>query len=515
MSSERPEDERIDEETVAPEPVASEPEAPEPEAPEPAAETPAEPAPRSGAIRRPTRAQVGVGARVLLGAATAVGAVVAVTAAAAVPWPDVQTPPIALEVQPAPGETVLACDGPLLALGRDPQNAQQLTVAEQSDITSGNDRGDELSSDALAQPAVEGEAAASRLRQLPDGTEAVSAAASSSVSVSDDDIAGFAASACRPPQMESWIVGGDTETGSTGILLVANPGDVDATVQITVYGVNGATTPPGAEAVPIPPRTQVALPIAGLAGGEQSPVLRITATGSPVRASLQSSLVRTLDPAGIDVQSSVRPAALQVVPGVRVVGAAGSADSSTTIARMLAQQDADVTVTVTESGPDGGVVGDPDRVELQAGSPLEVDLGALPEGEYTVTVDSSAPVVAAVWQTTGFGAGSDYAWHTAAPDVAQPTLFAVPDGPQAALSVVNTGSDEATVTLTEQGGDSEDVEIAAGESVSVPVTAGRLYTIDPGGATVRASVGFASREAIGSFALWADAARPAPVVVYP
>jgi len=466
-------------------------------------------------VKKPSRFPAGLGARLILGSVTAIGAVAAVTAAAALPWPGVSTPPVALDVTPAPAETVLACDGPLLALGRDPQNAQALTVAAPSTVTSGNDQGDAPASDALAQPTVEGEAAASRFVQLPDGKEPVSAAAASSVSVSDVDLSGFAASACRAPQMESWIVGGDTETGTTGILLVANPGDVDATVQITVYGVSGPTTPPGAEAVAIPPRTQVALPIAGLAGGEASPVLRITATGAPVRATLQSSLIRTLDPGGIDLQSAVRPATTQIIPGLRVVGAAATTEGATTIVRLLSEQDAAVTITVSEAGSGGAPAREPETVQAVAGSPLEVDLGGLVAGDYTVTVQSDAPVVAAVWQTTGFGKGADFAWHTAAPAVAQRTLFAVPKGSDAALSIANPSDETVTVTIARVDGTPKDIVIPAGETVTRPLTPRTVYIVDPGGAAVHAAVGFASPSAVASFALWPDAARPRPVVVYP
>lgn len=464
---------------------------------------------------RITAAQRTVGARVLLGAITAAGAIVAVTAAAALPWPAVSTLPPVVEVTPPPAETVLACDGPVLALGRSAEEAGALSVAASGSITAGNDRGEDLESDVIAQPQIAGEAAAARYIQRPAEREPVSAAAASSASLSDTDMAGFSASACRPPQMESWIVGGDTETGTTGILLLANPGDVDATVQITVYGIAGAVTPPGAEAVPIPARTQTALPLAGLAGGEQSPVLRITATGAPVRASLQSSLIRTLDPGGIDAQSPARPAATQVVPGLRIRGDAADTEGAATIARLLSESDTTATITVTEAGEGGAPARDPETVELAAGAPVEVDLGGLDQGDYTVTVTAEAPLVAAVWQTTGFGAGSDFAWNTAAPPISEATLVAVPDGEDAALTFANPSAQDVTVSVAGQVGDGQDVTVPAGDTTVVEVDADQLYTVDPGGAPVHAAIGFGGESAVAAIAVWPDAANPRPVVVYP
>ncbi|WP_203137805.1 DUF5719 family protein [Microbacterium sp. JZ31] len=460
-----------------------------------------------------TGAQRTLGGRVILGAVTGIGAIAAVTAAAALPWPAVATPPASVEVMPAPAETVLSCDGPVLALGRAVEDAGALAVATESRITVGNDRDEEPDSDVIAQPTVAGEAATTRYVQRPEGREAVSAAAASSASVSDSDLAGFTASACRPPQMESWIVGGETETGTTGVVLVANPGDVDATVQITVYGVAGPVTPPSGAAVPVPARTQVALPLAGLAGGEQSPVLRITATGAPVRASLQSSLIRTLDPGGIDSQSAVRPAATQVIPGVRIVGGAAETEGAATIARLLSESDTAGTITVTAQ--DGSTAREPEPVELTAGAPLEVDLGSLESGEYTVTVTSDAPVVAAVWQTTGFGADADFAWNTAAPAISESTLVAVPRGPDPTIGIANPSDEAVTVSIAGQGDDPEEVAVPAGATAVVEVDDQRLYTIDPRGASVHAAIGFAGDAGVASIAVWPDAAHPQPVVVYP
>ncbi|MFL0410623.1 DUF5719 family protein [Microbacterium paludicola] len=463
---------------------------------------------------RITGAQRALGVRVILGAVTAVAAVAGVTAAAALPWPAVSTPPRMLEITPAPAEAVLACDGPVLALGRSAEEASALSVARPGAVTVGNDRGDEPGSDVLAQPTIEGEAAATRYVQRPDGREAVSAAAASSASLADTDMAGFTASACRPPQMESWIAGGDTETGTTGILLLANPGDVNATVQVTVYGATGPVTPPGAEAVPIPARTQVALPLAGLAGGEQSPVLRITATGAPVRTSLQSSIIRTLEPGGIDTQSAVRPALDQVIPGLRVVGDAAGTEGASAIVRLLSEADTTATVTVTDA-EEGTPVGDPIPVELTAGAPIEQDLGVLDEGAYTVSIRAAEPVVAAAWQTTGFGAGADFAWNTAAPAFSDATLVAVPPGDDATISIANPAAEDIIVSVAGLGDEPQDIAIAAGTSAVIDVTADKLYTINPQGAPVHAAIGFANDSAVASIAVWPDAAHPRPVVVYP
>ncbi|WP_448887346.1 DUF5719 family protein, partial [Enterobacter hormaechei] len=108
------------------------------------------------------------------------------------------------------------------------------------------------------------------------------------------------ASACRPPLAESWLVAGASTTGANDLVVLANPGDVAATVQLSVYGANGVSTPPSGAGLVVPARGQRVVPLAGLLLGEASPVVRIVATGAPVQAYLQASLTRTLLPGGSD-----------------------------------------------------------------------------------------------------------------------------------------------------------------------------------------------------------------------
>jgi hypothetical protein len=350
------------------------------------------------------------------------------------------------------------------------------------------------------------------LRQSPDGSSPVPVAGASSAEIDATDMAGFAASACRAPQMDSWIVGGDTSTGSTGILLVANPSDVNAVVSLEVYGIEGRTVPPGFEAVTIPARTQVPIPLAGIAGTETGPVVRVTATGAPVRATLQSSLVRTLDPGGIDLQPAVTPRTTQTIPGITVIEeAGGDQESSTGQLRLLATADTEAAVTVVAS--DGGVVRDGEPESLTADEPIAVDLGSLEEGRYSVTVTADEPLVAAAWQTTGLGPGSDYAWYPATPELVDEVLVAVPDGPRPTLHLAGAGED-AAVTVVHDG-EERVIEVPASGYVETRLDGEGAYTVDPGGVPVHATIGFADVGALGVFGIEPDPSAPQPIRILP
>lgn len=448
--------------------------------------------------------------RGLAGVAVSAVAVAGVLAGSLAPWPDAAGEAASLDVTPAPSETVLACDGPVLALGRDATAAGAISVAGPADLTAGTASGAVPEPEPLAQPAAEGEQP-QRFVQVPVDRTIDPIAAASSAQRTDGDLTGFAASACRAPALESWIVGGDTGVGESDILLLANPTDAAATVELTVFGATEPVTPPGYGALAIPPATQVAVPLAGVAGAEAAPVIRVTATGSPVRAALQSSLVRTLDPAGLDRQSAVTSASRQVFAGVVVTEEAAGGDGAPVILRLLGRSGGTASITAT---PEGETVSDtaPIEVPYEADRPVSVELGDLPAGRYTVTVSASEPVVAAAWQTTGFGQGVDFAWQTPSPEVTTPTLVAVPDGPEPTLHL--TGPAEADVTLTDADGRATTVAVSP-EGTSVPLEPDTMYTVDSGGAMIHGAVSYLGDQAIASIPLWPDPAAPEPVTVYP
>ena len=464
--------------------------------------------------RRPFRWAT-TGARMLAGTLVATGFVVAVATGVAVPWPTLTHEPVQVTATPAPDATVLACSGSLLALGRDAATAQSVSVAAPQAVTSGVREGDPPLAETPLQPAAP-DSFVSVLRAEPDGRTRTDAAATGSSTISSDDLDGYAASACRPPTIQDSMSGGATTTGSADILLLANPGDVPATVEITVYGTNGPVVPPGGEVI-VAPGSQRAIPIAGLALGESSPVIRVSATGAPVAASLQTSITRTLLPGGVDLVGAIEaPEPFLAIPGVSIVDTDGTAIEATTFIRLLSPS-ADTTVSVTLLPTGSSLEGvEPFSVALTAGLPLDLDLGGQPAGEYTVIVEAGAPLVGAVWQTTGFAEGADFAWYTPAPALAVPSLFATPTGPSPALAVLNpTDTDVDVAVDAVDGSSSTSVTIPAGRAARFSLRPQTVYTLDAGDAPVRAGVSFKGSGALAGFPVWSADTAAEPIVVYP
>jgi hypothetical protein len=124
-------------------------------------------------------------------------------------------------------------------------------------------------------------------------------------------------------------------------------------------------------------------------------------------------------------------------------------------------------------------------------------------------------VVAAVRQQDGAGLDSDFAWVTPAPELDADVLVAVPRGPTAQLQLTNTADEDATVSLAPaEGGDSEEIIVPAGQSVSADVEPGTSYLLRPS-ATVHAAVTMTAPGALAVLPIQAGAGAEQSITVYP
>lgn len=455
-------------------------------------------------------------ARLLSGTLVAVGFVVAVVTAVSVPWPPIVREPVQIDATPVPAAAVVVCNGPLLAIGRRAEQADELSVAAAAQVSGGVPSGwPEAVGQTLPSPEVaDGTGAPVYVGEPASGARSPVAFAASAT-VSAQDLRGFAASDCRAPLQESWLVGGSGVLGASDLLLLSNPRDVPATIEVTVHGATGAVVPAGGRLV-VPARTQRVLPLAGLALGEQQPVLRVSATGAPVQAALQTSMTRTLIPGGVDqVGSTAVPQTALTMTGVTILAQRGEASDATTIVRMLSPStDTTATVTLTRTGSTQPV-GEPVTVALAGGIPTELALEHLSTGTYTVHVEATEAVVAGVWNATGFGEGADFAWHTPSDLIDAPTTFASAVGPGMRLVLTGATADTTVRIASADGGFTTDVALTPGEVAEVRIPAAALLTLDPGAAGIRAAVSYATESALAAYpVLPADAGAPA-IRVYP
>lgn len=448
------------------------------------------------------------GARLVTGVAVAAACAIGVVAAVHAPWPDVRTEPAQVAVTPLPGDSLLVCNGDLRAIGRNPSAPLEMRSAATPRSTVGGTSGEPAVADVAVPDLVDGGTVRTLTGEV-DGRTAPLIGGAESVTITAEDLAGYAALPCGQPRLESWLVGGSVSTGAQDIVILTNAAAVPTTVTLSVYGsLRSART------VIVPAATQVALPLASIAAGNEAPVLQVTADGAPVRAVLQSSRVQVLDAAGIDLQDSVAGAQQElVIPGVRAFETEGD-DADVSVLRLLSPgSDARATVTVRSDAT--GQTAAEFMAPLVADQPLEVSLGDLAPGVYTVSIEADAPVVGAARQQDGAGRGSDFAWVTPAPGLDTDVVVAVPPGPAPELRIANAGGTEATVTVEDLGGGQpQEVVVPAGGSAAVEVAAGRTYRLGMT-ATVHAAVALTAPGELAVMPVLAASAAEQPITVYP
>lgn len=449
---------------------------------------------------RPSLRALLTSARVVIGAAAAAAVVAGVVVAVGSPAPTLVRRAVDLVETPTPSDTVAVCAGAVLATGRIEGDASQLAVAARASVVSGSAEGDPAA-DSLRTAFASGTDGPLVLRMAPQEREPSSLAGTQASVVQAEDVSGFAASSCAAPRFETWLAAGATSTGASDLVVLANPGDVAATVRIGVFAQAGLTAPPGGDGVVIPARAQVVLPLAGLALGEFAPVLRIQAAGGPVTAHLQTSRTVTLEPVGVDVTgATAAPDTVQVIPGIVTPTAANpDIDGATTVrVRALAPSAAaSATISVVAEGAATPAV-TPAEVALEAGVPLDLDVPGLPAGAYTVRVEADGvPIVASVWVSSALSGERDFAWLAAAPAISAPALVAIAEAPAGTRTTLHVSAGEAAadVVLTPvAGGEPRMLSLGAGESAGVAVAPG-VWMVEAS-APVHAAAAYASATAL-------------------
>ena len=544
--------EPIPESAAAP---AGESEGAQDSAPEPYSEPPAESHAEShsephgndrgdpkGTLRRPAGRRL-----VLAGARGAVGlvgiglAIATVSAATVLPIPVLGTGATSTVVNPVAATQQRICPGPVLRLGDDAgQEATTAISLGRADVERASTRG----TPALENLAPTGNAANTPSERLvldpaAAGEDPGLLAGSQSQYVDAPDYVGFAATDCAVPSSESWLVGGSTVTGRTTLLELNNPSKVAALVGVTVFSETGTIQAAGTDGILVPAGGQHILSLAGFAPGIASPVVKVISEGGQVTAHLQESIVRTLDPGGVDlVGTTTRPSTVTVIPGIVVAdhetieaaaGLQGYQDIQGVLRVLVPGDpgDGSTSVTVSVISEDASSPTSEATITVDTGRVADVPLGDFAAGTYTIVVTTEAPAVAAI-RTSAVTlaaaasagaeptvAATDLAWFVGAPELRDRALVSTAPGPQPMVHLVNTGTAEAVVTLepTSGGGAGNTVTIAAGGAVAVPVTDGRSYLLS-GFDSLRASVSYQGDGRLAGFVTHPQERLAQPVTVY-
>ncbi|MFI2365973.1 DUF5719 family protein [Promicromonospora sp. NPDC019610] len=241
---------------------------------------------------------------------------------------------------------------------------------------------------------LDGRLPGARVLRLTPGTATYAAGTVASVTT-EGDLRGLVAGPCVEPAVEHWLVGGSTSVGSSGRLVLQNPGRTAATVTLQAWGASGPVVLGSQSLVVVPPGEQVVTMLEAVAPDQGRLALHVTAEGGRVGAYVQHHRIEGLVPAGADlVVSGAAPSATTAVSGVTSTGETVD-DPHAPRLDVLTPGTRAGTARLAVLGPDGPVrLRGGEELPLEPGQVTTLPLGGLPAGSYTVVVDADVPVVA-------------------------------------------------------------------------------------------------------------------------
>ncbi|TDK26801.1 hypothetical protein E2F48_06425 [Arthrobacter crusticola] len=300
---------------------------------------------------------------------------------------------------------------------------------------------------------------ASVFRAEPLGAQTPVAGAMFSYTARDGDLRGLAAAPCQAPSNDLWILGADTTVGSTSVLLLSNPTQTPATVDLELTGAEGPVEASGGTGLLVPPGQTRQLVLGGLAAGQEQLAVRVRSTGGRITAFVQQSVLRGLTPGGVELLTpTAGPADTQVLPGVAIQDAATARrireqkgyEGAAPALQVLVPGTSDAVLDVVVLGPDGELTLDGGGVvTARAGALTTLPLDELPEGNYTVAISADVPVSAAVRVSRGTGPGKpvDQGLAVAAARIGGDSSVVFADGTDASL-VFGSPSGRSEVSVT-------------------------------------------------------------------
>lgn len=321
---------------------------------------------------------------------------------------------------------------------------------------------------------VESESAVS-MAVTGSGALAPGLAAEQSLLVQETDLRGLSTVPCTAPQREHWFVGGSGEVGRRGRLVLANPTDVPAVVDVELWDEAGPIDAPGTQDVAVPARSQQIFLLDALAPGSKATGVHVTTNRGQVTAALEMRETDEITPMGMSyIPAASAPSEDIVIPGVPGHGQR--------ILRILAPGDVDAIVSMKILGPEGAFSPlDQDVLTAPAGTVVDVPLDVVGGDPSGIRLSSDEPITAAVRlvETPSDEGLPDFAYTAASEPLQGPAtalLSRATSGYTSTLfvsSVIDTSSRVTVRTLDTKGGvvNEEEVELPPGATVPVPLKA--------------------------------------------
>lgn len=277
---------------------------------------------------------------------------------------------------------------------------------------------------------------------------------------------GMASTACAPAASEFWFVGGGAIAGRQTRIVLVNPDETAAVVDVLIYGTDGLIDAPAGRGLVIKRQARLVTRLDVLAPGVAATAVHVLARTGRVGASIDDEQRVGLSNVGTDwIPQAAAPATKVHVPGI-ISGPGGR------VLSIVAPGENDATVNVrliTAEGTYAPV--ERSRIEVPADTVVTIDMAPVLDGQAaTIELTSDVPIAAGmrmffgnntVFPETSFTAG------------AQPF-----SGPAAVSGIPVRASTDVRVGITAPEGAAE-VEIVllpfrGGKDAAVPTAARRV-----------------------------------------
>ena len=246
--------------------------------------------------------------------------------------------------------------------------------------------------------------------------------------------AGLVSAACPPPGPLWWFVGTGSELGRGSALLVSNPAQEPARVDITLHARSGPVAALAGKGINLGPQSHVRLRLDALAQDEDLLAVQVRSTSGRVVAALRDVAVpRGVQPRGVDyIPPAIAPTTRLWIPGIPDA----PAQRDLVLVNPGTQFATVRTRLLTEGGPTplAGLA----TIAVPAGSVITTSLDrVMPRTSGTLELVSDVPVTGGVRAAWG-SQRRDVAWLSAVPPVARPTSMAAAAAVPAAPGLVTT-----------------------------------------------------------------------------
>lgn len=304
--------------------------------------------------------------------------------------------------------------------------------------------------------------------------------------VNSPSMQGAVGANCQAPSVEQWLIGANTTVGRESLLLISNPNNTDATIDLNLYGPNGPIDSAGLNGIAVSANRSVVLPLAGFAPETESLTVHLTAHGAAVSSWIQQKTIRGTVAAGADLISpSIDAAKSLVIPGLLKRGTddatkliAGNPNYSDLTPRLSVYVPGSVEATFTAQiiGADSKTYGTVVQQTVQGGQSLFFPITGLKDGDYSVFITSSQPLIGQVQFSrtkSGKTPNTDFAYLPAVASSSSAQVIAVPNSGISKLTVAASADAPAAVKVVDLGS-------GTASTIQVPKLASRVITLTPG-----------------------------------